>query len=107
MAHSDLLLTTAITPKLYLGGKMKGLVLHLLPMVLVPCFSMMLIGLVVLVHTEGAVVSDLWDVAKFGSSQPPLALYIPALLFPIIFIPYITFCMTLGLLWSMRSKGVD
>jgi ABC-type transport system involved in multi-copper enzyme maturation permease subunit len=101
----DLLLTTAITPKLYLGGKMKGLVLHLLPMVLVPCFSMMLIGLVVLVHPEGAVVSDLWDVAKFGSSQPPLALFIPALLFPIIFIPYITFCMTLGLLWSMRSKG--
>ena len=101
----DLLLTTAITPKLYLGGKMNGLVLHLLPMVLVPCISMMVIGLTVLLHPEGAVVGDVWDTAKFGSAQPPLALYVPALLFPLAFIPYIAFCMTLGLLWSMRSKG--
>jgi ABC-type Na+ efflux pump permease subunit len=102
----DLLLTTAITPKLYLGGKMKGLVLHILPMVLVPCVTMTVIGLVVLLNPEDAVVTDLWNTTKnSGLSQAPLALIVPALLYPVIFIPFVAFCMTLGLLWSMRSKG--
>ena len=102
----DLLLTTSITPKLYLGGKMKGLVLHILPMVLVPCFTMIAIGLVVLLNPENAVVTDLWNTpTNSGLSQAPLALFIPALLYPFIFIPFVAFCMALGLLWSMRSKG--
>jgi hypothetical protein len=101
----DLLLTTAITPKLYLGGKMRGLVMHLLPMVLVPCITMMAIGVLVLLSPEKAVVSDAFDVTNSDMTQAPLALFLPALLFPIVFIPYIAFCLTLGLLWSMRSKG--
>jgi hypothetical protein len=101
----DLLLTTSITPKLYLGGKMKGLVLHILPMVLVPCVTMMVIGLIVMLNQKGAVVSDVWDGTNSGTIQAPLALFVPALFFSVIFIPYIAFCMTLGLLWSMRSKG--
>ena len=101
----DLLLTTSVTPKMYLGGKMRGLVMHLLPMVLVPCITMMIVGLIVILNPEGAVVSDALSGTKSGESLPPLALFVPAILFPIIFIPYIAFCMTLGLLWSMRSKG--
>ena len=106
----DLLLTTSITPKLYLGGKMRGLVLHLLPMALVPCLTMMAVGLIVLVAPEISVVSDVlvqpaYADLKATNFQVPLALYSSAILFPIVFIPYISFCMTLGLLWSVRSKG--
>jgi hypothetical protein len=101
----DLVLTTSITPKMYLGGKMKGLVMHLLPMVLVPCITMIVIGLIVISKGESAVVSDLWVRANSSSAQAPLALFLPAIVFPALFIPFILFCVTLGLLWSMRSKG--
>ena len=107
----DLLLTTSITPKLYLGGKMRGLIMHILPIVLVPSVTMVIVGLLVLVNPESSVVSDVFVQTNIASdltgqqTQLPLALFAPALLFPVIFIPFITFCMTLGLLWSMRSKG--
>jgi hypothetical protein len=103
----DLVLTTAITPQLYLGGKLRGLIMHLLPMVLVPCITMMVVGGIVLLDPSNAVVSDQL-VARSANADAiviPLALYMPALLSPFVFIPYIAFCTTLGLLWSMRSKG--
>jgi ABC-type transport system involved in multi-copper enzyme maturation permease subunit len=103
----DLLLTTSITPKMYLSGKLRGLVLHILPMVLVPCITMMTVGGIVLIDPEGAVVGDklLARNQNADSLVIPLALYIPALLTPVVIIPYIWFCTTLGLLWSMRSRG--
>ena len=103
----DLLLTTAITPKIYLGGKLRGLILHLLPMVLVPCVTMMVVGGIVLIDPEGAVVSDQMISRNTNANtiNIPLALYMPALLTPFVVIPYIAFCSTLGLLWSMRSRG--
>ena len=103
----DLLLTTSITPTMYLGGKLRGLIMHLLPMVLVPCVTMMIVGCIVLIDPEGAVVGDLF-ISRKTDANPlviPLALYLPALLSPLVVIPYIAFCTTLGLLWSMRSKG--
>lgn len=106
----DLLLTTSITPKLYLGGKIRGLIMHLFPIVLVPCVSVFAIGLIVLSNQNENIVSDI-IAQTVGIDQTaqviqmPLALIGPALLFPVAFIPFIAFCMTLGLLWSMRSKG--
>ena len=101
----DLVLTTSITPKMYLGGKLRGLIMHLLPMVLVPCFTMMVVGGIVLFDPEGAVVGDKLVTRNTNSVVIPLALYLPAMLTPFVVIPYIAFCATLGLLWSMRSKG--
>ena len=80
----DLLLTTSITPKIYLGGKLRGLIMHLLPMVLVPCTAMMVVGGIVLIDPEGAIVSDKM-IVRTSNAEPliiPLALYIPALLTP-------------------------
>ncbi len=106
----DLLLTTSITPRMYLGGKMRGLVLHLLPMALVPCITMMVVGLIVLAAPTISVVSDVLVQPAYNNLTAvnfpvPLAIFSSSLLFPVVFIPYIMFCMTLGLLWSVRSKG--
>ncbi len=101
----DLLLTTSMTPRTYLGGKIKGLVLHVLPMALVPCCTMILMGLLVLIKPDVATVSDLWNSTGGSTAAMPMALFVPALLFPFLFIPYIAFCMSIGLLWSMRSRG--
>lgn len=84
--------------------------MHLLPMVLVPCITMMTVGLVVLFNPSDAIVTDVLVQrgpldANAVTLPVPLALFLPALLFPVVVIPYIAFCMTLGVLWSMRSKG--
>jgi|TARA_B100000959_G_C14930663_1_gene603500 ABC-type Na+ efflux pump permease subunit len=106
----DLLLTTSITPRMYLGGKIRGLVMHLLPMALIPCITMICVGLILLIAPNISIVSDvLVQPANNDLSSTnlpvPLALISSAFLFPVVFIPYIMFCMTLGLLWSIRSKG--
>lgn len=102
----DLLLTTSITPTIYLHGKVRGLVMHLLPMALVPCITMIAIGLLVLIDPAGSIDVDSSASLQIANSSidVPLALYAPALLMPCVVIPYIAFCLTLGLLWSMRSK---
>ena len=102
----DLLLTTSITPKTYLRGKVNGLIMHILPMVLVPCVTMIAVGILVLSDPAKAAVPDqLITAANQVSPVIPLALFAPAILAPVVVIPYVSFCMTLGLMWSMRSKG--
>ena len=101
----DLLLTTSITPKTYLAGKVRGLAMHILPMVLVPCLTMMAVGCIVLLDPSGAVVRDQLVRPTPSFADVPLALVAPAMLTPFVVFPYIAFCISLGLLWSMRSKG--
>jgi len=66
---------------------------------------MILMGLLVLIKPDVATVSDLWNSTGGSTAAMPMALFVPALLFPFLFIPYIAFCMSIGLLWSMRSRG--
>ncbi|MFT3683533.1 MAG: ABC transporter permease subunit [Phycisphaerales bacterium] len=49
----DLLLTTPITPSQYLSGKLKGLIAHLLPLILVPITTALLAGLYILTDALG------------------------------------------------------
>ncbi len=99
----DLLLTTAMTPKMYLYGKVKGLVLHLLPMVLAPCITMVVIGVAVLSAPNIAIVPD--TLPNDYETVVPLALYGGAFTMPFLFVPFVAFCIAIGLMWSLRSKG--
>ena len=99
----DLLLTTAMTPHTYLMGKVIGLVMHLLPIVVTPCVTMMAIGCFVIINPDLAIVPD--QIVGNNTVLVPMALYLPALLTPLVFIPFIAFCLTLGLMWSIRSRG--
>ena len=98
----DILLTTAITPQIYLMGKLKGIIFRLLPIACIPCVSMFAIGIIVLANPPLAIVSDIVPIEK---SEITLALYLGAMTMPITFIPFVYFCITLGLLWSMKSRG--
>jgi len=102
----DLLLTTPVTPGEYLGGKMRGLVAYLLPMIAVPIVTMLLAG----IHS-----------AVGGFSQPDNALVpagaalsgvmIPAvlpeagLILALTAAPFMALCVMIGLHWSLKSKG--
>ncbi|MBK7403366.1 MAG: ABC transporter permease subunit [Phycisphaerales bacterium] len=104
----DLLLTTPITPKSYLAGKIRGLVAYLLPMLAVPLGTLALASLYAITgglgRSDGAMVS-----IPQGSGGPPLQLPIvlpeAALLAPLVVLPFMTFCVVIGLQWSLKSKG--
>jgi ABC-type transport system involved in multi-copper enzyme maturation permease subunit len=101
----DLLLTTSLTPKTYLSGKLRGIVIHLLPMVLTPIITLYSMAFAALLGGAHAIVSDTPVGMQAGEVQIPLVLAFPAFAFPFVLIPFLTFCITLGLQWSLRSKG--
>ncbi len=108
----DILLTTTITPKDYLSGKLRGLVQFLLPLLAVPVGTVALAGLYVLLTWSGATPnsagSAVLSVTPPGLTTPvnvPLVLPEGALLLPIACIPFVALAVMIGLQWSLKSKG--
>ncbi|MFG0241160.1 MAG: ABC transporter permease [Phycisphaerales bacterium JB054] len=106
----DLLLTTPMTPKSYLSGKLRGLVAYLLPLLAVPMGTLALTALYVVTgglgREDGAMVA-LTGLAASGRNAPQTPVLLPeaALIAPLVTIPFMTFCVIVGLQWSLRSKG--
>ncbi|MFA6045383.1 MAG: hypothetical protein WC718_10400, partial [Phycisphaerales bacterium] len=98
----DLLLTTPITAKAYVMGKLRGLVAYLMPLLAVPLTTLGMACLYVLVTQENVPVA---------ATQSRTALMLPAilpeaaLLAPIVVIPFMAFCVMVGLNWSLKSRG--
>lgn len=102
----DILLTTPITPKAYLSGKLRGLIAFLLPLLGVPMATLALAALYVFVGglgREGGVLSN--DVAITARVATPVVLPEAGLLAPILLIPFMAFVVMIGLQWSIKSKG--
>jgi ABC-type transport system involved in multi-copper enzyme maturation permease subunit len=109
----DLLLTTPITPRSYLEGKLRGMVAYLLPLIAVPVGTLLLAG--------GYVGLGLLNFARNanGFTMPyappatgtPITLQIPAILpeagivAAIVAVPFIAVCCLAGLSFSLKSKG--
>ena len=111
----DLLLTTPITPKAYLGGKVRGMVAYLLPLLAVPVGTLLLAGLYVGLVLAGLFtrtggVTLVHNPVVVGASTAT-AINVPAILpeagliAAIVCIPFIAFCCMVGLQWSLKSKG--
>ncbi len=101
----DLLLTTPITQGAYLSGKMRGLIAYLIPMLAVPIGTLALAGLYVLTNGlgNGKVVMPTVVVAQ--TVAEPLVLPEAGLLAPLVIVPFMAFCVMIGLYWSLKSKG--
>lgn len=103
----DLILTTPITPRMYLTGKLRGLVSYLLPLILVPVFTIGIGGVYSLAGGLGK--SDLASIpartVSGTSLTVPVILPEAGLLAPIVLIPFVAFCVMIGLQWSLKSKG--
>ncbi len=103
----DLILTTPVTPAAYLAGKLRGLIAYLLPLLLVPIMGLALAGLYSLAgglgNPAGAEVTTTLSGGK--SVTTPLVLPEIAIVAPLSFIPFIAFCVMVGLHWSLKSKG--
>ncbi|MBY0307297.1 MAG: ABC transporter permease [Phycisphaerales bacterium] len=111
----DLLLTTPITPSQYLSGKLKGLIAHLLPLIMVPITTALLAGVYVLTGALGR--SSLAEVTVTktstvgasisGAATMPVPTVLPeaGLILAAAAVPFFAFCVIVGMQWSLRSKG--
>jgi ABC-type transport system involved in multi-copper enzyme maturation permease subunit len=102
----DILLTTPITPATYLSGKLRGLIAYILPMLAVPLFTLALASVYVLFggfERTGGVYTRV----STGTNQVDVPAILPeaAILAPVVFIPFMAFCIIVGLQWSLKSKG--
>lgn len=110
----DLILTTPITPAMYLAGKLQGIVAYVLPMLLVPIGTLIFAGLYVLIGGFGHNPADLvvagpTTFSAAGTPVPgaPLPVVVPeaGILLLLIGVPFIALCVLIGLQLSVRSKG--
>lgn len=104
----DLLLTTPITPSAYLTGKLRGLVQFLLPLLAVP-FGTLLAGAAYAAlggFGRAALASETSTPAGGAAMVLPTVLPEAALLAPIVVIPFMAFCVMVGLQWSLKSRGI-
>ncbi|MCA9297591.1 MAG: ABC transporter permease subunit, partial [Phycisphaerales bacterium] len=105
----DILLTTPITPWAYLSGKMRGLIAYLLPLLAVPMGTLLLASLYVLLDglgREGGVMINTPAASRIQPGmQVPVLLPESGLLAPFVLVPFLAFCVMIGLQWSLKSKG--
>ncbi len=108
----DLLLITPITASAYLMGKLRGLISYLAPMLAVPTLTVVLAALYVLaVRNElflrpggsGGVMST--DLLGTVTIETPAIMPVAAFVAPLTIVPFIAFCVIIGLQWSLKSKG--
>lgn len=102
----DILLTTPITPKAYLGGKLRGLIAFLLPLLAVPMTTLALAAAYVLANglgREDGVFAT--DRVVTSSVVTPVVLPEAAILAPLLILPFMAFVVMIGLQWSVKSKG--
>lgn len=94
----DLLLTTTITPSSYLYGKLRGLIAYLLPMLMVPIGTLAMASIYTL--AAKSTISP-------GPGQPvePLVLEEGAIIAALVSVPFVSWCVMVGLQWSLKSKG--
>jgi ABC-type Na+ efflux pump permease subunit len=102
----DLLLTTPLTPGMYLAGKLRGLVSYLLPLIAVPVFTVGIAGLYSWlfnsVRNGGTMVTE--GIAQ-GTITVPAVLPEAGLLAALVLVPFTAFCVMVGLHWSLKSQG--
>jgi hypothetical protein len=106
--HLDLLLTTPITASAYIWGKLRGLVAYLVPLLIVPLGTLLLAGAYVLAGGIGRTGGVSVNVPAFPGSAPvstPVVLPEAGLMAPLVVVPFMAFCVMVGLHWSLKSKG--
>lgn len=103
----DLLLTTPITASAYLIGKLRGVITYLLPMLAVPLGTLALGGLYALFAGLAGLPQASTTVGGAGvaAATAPVVLPEAILLGPLVVLPFMAFCVMIGLQWSLKSKG--
>ncbi|MEM1027639.1 MAG: hypothetical protein AAGJ38_06115 [Planctomycetota bacterium] len=105
----DIMLTTPVSPRQYIWGKLRGLVRFLSLMIAVPVLTLVGISVYAIV---GGLMN--WPQAAFtyygldGGTYPGNALVIPeaGVWMAMMLVPFIAVCVASGMAWSLKAKGV-
>ena len=102
----DLILSTPIQPGPYLAGKLRGLIQYLLPLMLVPVATMLILAVYVMADGFGR-SGGVTFTAPVGTGTVTLPIVLPegAIALPLVLIPFTAFCVMIGLHWSIKTKG--
>ncbi len=102
----DLLLTTPLTPSYYITGKLRGVVAFLLPMLAVPIATAALCAIYIMFDGLGR-TGGVTYVATFSSGREALPFILPesVIVFGLLLVPFASFCVMVGLHWSLKTKG--
>jgi len=103
----DILLTTPITQADYLNGKLRGLISYLLPLLAVPLGTLAVVSVYVIADGFGASsgVTITSSNVNTGAIKVPLMLPEAVAVAPLAVLPFMAFCVMVGLQWSLKSKG--
>ncbi len=106
----DLLLITPITASQYVGGKLRGLISYIAPLLAVPVGTIALASLYVLLVTQGAIDGPQGGAmvnVMVGTVTKTIPAVLPegAIVAPLVAAPFMAFCIMVGLQWSIKSKG--
>ena len=109
----DIVLTTPVTAKQYVWGKLRGLVRFLAVLIAVPVLTLVAASVYVMVGRRLG-----WAGATFthyvvtpgggGASMPGRPLLLPevGLELLLILVPFVALCVASGMAWSLKAKGV-
>jgi len=107
----DLMLTTPVTPKYYIWGKLRGLVSFLSLMIATPVLTLALVSVYVMVaqlagwpqagSVVGMHIGNSWQ-----SAWTPLLIYEAPLLLLLLLVPFVAVCVMVGMNWSLKARGV-
>ena len=102
----DLLLTTPVTQKDYINGKLRGLISYVLPLAAVPLGTAAVAGAYVGVGGFGR-AGGVTAPSFVGTTTVEVPVIAPeaAIVLPLAAIPFLALCVMVGLSWSLRSKG--
>ncbi len=104
----DLLTITPITSGQYLSGKLRGLIAYLLPMLAVPVGTLALAGVYVLTEGLGnaaGVTLTVTPAGVIGPIQVPVVLPEAGLVVGLMGVPFLAFCVMVGMIYSLRNQG--
>jgi ABC-type Na+ efflux pump permease subunit len=107
----DLLLTTPVTPRQYLWGKLRGLVSFLSLLLAAPLLTVAGVCAYSLVgaklHWPQATPAATLIISGSAVTQNvPLLLPEVCLWLPLILVPFVALCVAIGMNWSMKARGV-
>ena len=109
------MLTTPITPRYYIWGKLRGLVRFLSLMIALPVLSLAAVAAYTVIGNisswpQTTVLQQTFNQygsAPAGTSSPvPLIYFETPLLLLIMLLPFIAVCVAIGMYASLRAKGV-
>lgn len=108
----DLILTTPITPRQYIWGKLRGLVSFLSLLLAVPVLTLAMVSLYTVVGGQlgwGSSAVMYETIVSSGQTlkrEVPLLLPEVGLLLALMLVPFAGMCVMVGMGWSLKAKGV-